>query len=161
LRREHGVQCRFHDNTTIEDYLVAISSIVSPDIIIAASKCDRLAKVFFNSMECVDLVTAHGLEVNGHFMDVHQIEKPITELILSGVSPFLPNESNESLVKFAKISCFDKKTSQHFFSSITIQMEGPAIKFHIRSLAPAATWLFFQPSLLSKSVSLNQLSLSF
>jgi hypothetical protein len=47
--REHDVLCKFIDNSVIDDYLVAVTEIVGPDNIIAASKCDRQAKVFLKS----------------------------------------------------------------------------------------------------------------
>jgi hypothetical protein len=72
---------------------VAVAEIVDPDNIIDASKCDRQAKVFLKSEDLVNLVTAHGLAINGYFLDVHQIDKPSTNLIISGVPPFVSNDS--------------------------------------------------------------------
>jgi hypothetical protein len=93
LSREHGVQCKFIDNSVIDDYLMDVAEIVGPDNIIAASKCDRQAKVILKSEDLANLVTAHGLAINGHFLDVHQIGKPSTNLIISGVPPFVSNDN--------------------------------------------------------------------
>ena len=99
VTRECGIQCRFLDETTIEDYLTNCAELVQPENIIAASKCDRMAKIFFTNEDHANLVVAHGLAVKGNFLDCSLIGKPTTSIIISGVPPFITNENLEAQLR--------------------------------------------------------------
>ncbi len=92
LTRGHAIQVNFIDGATIEDYVVAVAEEVGHENVIAASKCDRMAKVFVKENDMVDFLCANGLQVNGHYLDVHPLQRPYSKLTLSGVPPFIPNE---------------------------------------------------------------------
>ena len=92
LTRGHAIQVNFIEGVTIEDYVIAVADEVGPENVIAASKCDRMAKIFVKENDMADYLCANGLQINGHYLDVHPLQKPYTKLTLSGVPPFIPNE---------------------------------------------------------------------
>lgn len=93
LKREHGIQCHFIQDATMDAYLAAVGDIVDPKKIIAASKCEKQAKIFFTSPEEAATIVANGLNVNGHFLEVYPVGAPSINIILSGVPPFVSNEA--------------------------------------------------------------------
>lgn len=99
ITRQHGVQCRFLDGTLIDDYLEATAAIVGAENIVAASKCDGHAKVFVSSPDLANTIVSHGLAVKGKYLEVTPCGISSTNIIISGVPPFLPNEAITNCIR--------------------------------------------------------------
>ena len=99
ITRENGIQCRFLDGSLIEDYLEATAAIVGAENIVAASKCDGHAKIFVCAPDLANTIVTHGLAVRGKYLEVTPCGLSTTNIIISGVPPFIPNEAITNLIR--------------------------------------------------------------
>ena len=92
LTHKHGVVIIIIDNTDNEDYLDAISSIVSTDNILAAGCMTKRFVCFFSKLNDVEKVVYQGVEVKGEHVNVDYYSKPAKKMIISNDPPCIRNE---------------------------------------------------------------------
>jgi hypothetical protein len=60
---------------------------------VAASKCEKQAKIFLNSPQHAYTVVSHGIAIDVKFLEVYPVGAPSIALMIAGVPPFLSNET--------------------------------------------------------------------
>lgn len=83
------------DDTNKDDYIIATGNIVGPKNILFASRVsnNRIC-IYFSSKEVVEsfITEKEGILVNNTFIKARRLVSPAKRIILSNVSPSLPNE---------------------------------------------------------------------
>ena len=92
LTQKHGIVIRLVDFTENEEYLDAISQVVSSKCILAAGRMTKRFVCFFSTLNDVEKVVLHGIELNGEHVHVDHYSKPANKIVISNVPPCIPND---------------------------------------------------------------------
>ena len=104
LTNKHAIKCESIDGTPVEEYLNALAEITGADNIKAASRVYGSVVVYFNFITWVETVCVKGLQVSGYTSYVEPLVKPATKMVISGVPPFIPNETIEyEMMRFGRL----------------------------------------------------------
>ena len=125
ISKENGVKIRSIQEISIEKYVTAVSEVVDPSHILAASRMKSGVVIFFNSTDDVNKLCTEGLAVEHHFFEVQCLVKIPKKITLSNVPPYLPTHVlEEELEEYGRI------VSR--ISPIPLGIKNPALK-HIKS----------------------------
>lgn len=92
LTQKHGVVIRLIDYTENDDYLDAISQVVSQNNMLAAGRMTKRFVCFFSTLSDVEKVVSEGLEIRGEHVTVEHYSKPASKIVISNVPPCIPND---------------------------------------------------------------------
>ncbi|KAJ4927841.1 hypothetical protein JOQ06_015643 [Pogonophryne albipinna] len=95
----HGVRVIPQENSTVESVLLAVGEQVRHGNISYASRINKAVVVFVKKQELVSHLIESGLNINDEFIQVSPLAVPSTRITISGVPPFIPNETLEKELK--------------------------------------------------------------
>lgn len=95
----HGVRVIPQENSTVESVLLAVGEQVGHGNISYASRMNKAVVVFVKKQELVSQLIESGLNINEEFIQVSPLAVPSTRITISGVPPFIPNETLEKELK--------------------------------------------------------------
>ncbi|KAJ4921818.1 hypothetical protein JOQ06_022573 [Pogonophryne albipinna] len=95
----HGVRVIPQENSTVESVLLAVGEQVGHGNISYASRMNKAVVVFVKKQELVSQLIESGLNINDEFIQVSPLAVPSTRITISGVPPFIPNETLEKELK--------------------------------------------------------------
>ena len=105
-KRDQGIILDAIDNIKIKDYIYSVGNIVQPKNIIAASRISnsRIC-IYLSTKTLVDnFIQNHPqLEVLGHQISTRRLITPAKKIIISNISPTVPNYVIENTLKYYNI----------------------------------------------------------
>ena len=114
------------NNVTMEEVLLAAGEQVGHDNLSFASRMNKAVVVFLKDEACVYQLIESGVFIRDAFVQVSPLSVPSTRITVSGVPPFIPNESlKNELCRFGKFASG--------FKTVSLGCKDPKLK-HVQSL---------------------------
>ncbi|KAK7879904.1 hypothetical protein WMY93_033428 [Mugilogobius chulae] len=105
LSMRHGVRVVADPRFSVEQVLLALGEKVGHANIVYGSRMNKAVVVFFNEVRLVHDTVESGLVLGNEFVTVSPLFVPSVRVTVSGVPPFISNESIErELVRFGKLA---------------------------------------------------------
>ena len=102
---KHGARVAAEPRFTVEDVLLAVGEQVGHENISYGSRMNKAVVVFLKEERLVHTLVGVGITLDGGLVCVTPLALPSTRVTVSGVPPFIPNESLESeLMRFGKFA---------------------------------------------------------
>lgn len=105
LSTRHGVRIVAEPRFSVEQVLLALGEKVGHGNIVCGSRMNKAVVVFFSEVRLVHDMVESGLVLGNEFVTVSPMFVPSVRVTVSGVPPFISNESIErELVRFGKLA---------------------------------------------------------
>ena len=125
VSRKHGVKLRNILSISIEQYVIAVATVVKPENIVAASRMRSGVVIFLSNLDDVELLCSNGLSIGDEHIDVQCLVRIPKKVTLSNCPPFIPNDLLEDeLMRYGRIISDIKP--------IALGIKLPALK-HVKS----------------------------
>lgn len=95
----HGCKCMPDASVSVEDCLLAVSSVIGGANIRSASRMNKAIVLFLSETQLVDDLIESGLTIKDTFVNVMPLSSPTKKVVLSNVPPFVRNDKLEEILE--------------------------------------------------------------
>lgn len=95
----HGCKCLPDASVSVEDCLLAVSSVIGGANITSASRMNKAVVFFLSEIQMVDTLIECGLIIKNTFMPVLPLSCPTKKVVISNVPPFVKSEKLEEILQ--------------------------------------------------------------